>query len=94
VARFSEKEMAPDVDNGFEKRTIALGGVEVNIQSYRVGARWAAKVETADVGNSIGRGSGDTRESAEAAAIDSAKLVLDMRSAAAAFRTSANRLKA
>lgn len=85
--------MAPDVDNAFEKRPIAINGIEVTIQSYRVGTRWAAKVETVDVGNSIGRASGETREAAENAAIESAKLVLDMRSAAAAFRTSASRLK-
>lgn len=85
--------MAPRVDNGFEKRTVTIGQVELTVQSYRVGARWAAKVETADAGNSIGRGSGDTREAAEASALESARLVLDMRSAADAFRTSASRLK-
>jgi hypothetical protein len=85
--------MAPGTDNGFEKRSVTTVGVLLTVQSYRVGARWAAKVETADVGNSIGRGSGDTRAAAEAAAIESAKLVLEMRSAGAAFRTSAHRLK-
>lgn len=85
--------MAPGVDNGFAKRAVTIGTVDVTVQSYRVGARWAAKVETADVGNAIGRGSGETREQAEAAALDSATLVLDVRSAAAAFRTSADRLK-
>jgi hypothetical protein len=87
------EEMAPGTDSGFAKRTMLLGEVEVIVQSYRVGSRWAAKVETSDVGNSIGRSSGETRELAEAAALDSAKLVLEMRSAADAFRTSAQRLK-
>lgn len=81
------------VDNGFAKRVARIGGVEVTVQSYRVGMRWAAKVEAADVGNAIGRGSGESREAAEAAALDSATLVLDVRSAAAAFKTSADRLK-
>ncbi len=85
--------MAGAVDNGFEKRALAIGGVELVMQSYRVGARWAAKLETSDAGNSIGRGSGESRQAAEEAALDSAKMVLDMRSAAAAFRTCASRLK-
>jgi hypothetical protein len=85
--------MAPVGDNEFEKDRVTLGGVDLVLQSYRVGTRWAAKVETADVGNAIGRGSGDTREAAETAALESAKLILDMRSATAAFRTSTSRLK-
>jgi len=93
VARYGEKEMAP-LDNGFAKRALNIGETEVTVQSHRVGTRWTAKIETVDVGNSIGRGSGSSREEAETSAIESAKLVLDMRSAAAAFATSASRLKA
>ncbi len=81
-------------DNGFAKREMKIGETDVTVQSHRAGTRWTAKIETVDVGNSIGRGSGSSREEAEAAAIESAKLVLDMRSAAAAFATSASRLKA
>lgn len=84
--------MAATGENGFEKRTTMLVGTEVTVESHRVGTRWSAKVEAAE-GNAIGRGSGDSREAAELAALESAKLVLDMRHAAAAFRTSASRLK-
>ena len=80
-------------ENGFEKRTMVLAGVEVAVQSYRVGTRWAAKVETSDVGNSIGRSAGDTREAAEAGAMEAAIVVLQLRNATAAFRNSAQRVK-
>jgi hypothetical protein len=85
--------MGPGAGNEFQKRAISLEGIELEVESYRVGSRWGAKVQTAVVGNSLGRGSGNTREAAEDAAIDSAKMVLDMRSAAAAFRTSTNRMR-
>jgi hypothetical protein len=80
-------------DNGFQKRTMVLAGVDVAVQSYRVGARWAAKVETTDVGNSLGRAQGDTRETAEAGAMDAATVVLELRHASAAFKNSAQRAK-
>ena len=80
-------------DNGFNQQKSTIGDVEVSIQSYRVGSRWAAKVETLDVGNVIGRALADTREQAEEAAIDSAKVVLELRSATASLRASANKLR-
>lgn len=80
-------------DNGFEQRVVSIVGVDVRVQSYRVGSRWAAKVETLDVGNSIGRGVADSREEAQRVAMESAKVVLELRSATAAFRSSADRLK-
>ena len=85
--------MAPRQPNEFQKRAICVEGVDLEIQSYRVGTRWGAKVETTEAGNSLARGSGQTREEAEGSAIESAKMVLDMRGAAAAFRTCANRMK-
>ena len=85
--------MAPGQPNEFQARAISVEGVELQIQSYRVGARWGAKIESTDAGNSLARGSGQTRDEAEGAAIESAKMVLDMRSAATAFRTSTNRMR-
>lgn len=85
--------MAPGQPTEFQKRAISVEGVDLEIQSYRVGTRWGAKVESTEAGNSLARGSGQTRAEAEGAAIESAKMVLDMRSAAAAFRTSTNRMK-
>jgi hypothetical protein len=72
---------------------MVLAGVDVVIQSYRVGARWAAKVETSDVGNSVGRAQGDTREAAEAAATEAATVVLELRNASAAFKNVAQRVR-
>ena len=80
-------------DNGFAQETRSIAGVDVRLQSYKVGNRWAAKIETLDVGNSIGRGMADTREEAERIAVESAKVVLELRSATAAFRSTAERLK-
>jgi hypothetical protein len=80
-------------DNGFHQQNSIIGDVEVSVQSYRVGSRWAAKVETVDVGNVIGRALADTREQAEEAAMDSAKVVLELRSATASLRASANKLR-
>lgn len=80
-------------DNEFKQETRTIAGVEVRVQSHKVGHRWAAKVETLDVGNSIGRGMADTRDEAERLALDSAKVVLELRSATAAFRSSTARLK-
>jgi hypothetical protein len=80
-------------DNGFTKKNSTVADVEVSVQSYKVGTRWAAKVETLDVGNVIGRAMADTREEAEEAAIDGAKVVLELRSATASLRASANKLR-
>ena len=85
--------MAPAGEDEFQTRAISLDGVEVEVDSYRVGARWAAKVHAPEVGNSLARGGGSTREEAERVALDSARMVLDMRNAAAAFRVSADRMK-
>lgn len=80
-------------DNGFTQQKMTIGEVEVSVQSYRVGTRWAAKVETSDVGNVIGRALAESREAACGAALDAAKVVLDLRSASASLRASADRLR-
>lgn len=80
-------------DNGFTQHNATIADVEISVQSYRVGNRWAAKVETLDVGNVIGRAMADTREAAEAAAIESAQVVLELRSATASLRASADKLR-
>ncbi len=79
-------------DDGFTEQKSIIANVEVSVQSYRVGSRWAAKVETLDVGSVIGRAMAGTRAEAEEAATDSAKVVLELRSATAALRATANSL--
>jgi len=80
-------------ESASEKRVITIEAFDAVVESYRVGARWGARVETTDESGPIGRGSGETRQAAEEAAIESARAVLEMRSAASAFRTSTNRLR-
>jgi hypothetical protein len=80
-------------DNGFTQQKRIIANVEVSVQSYRVGNRWAAKVETLDVGNVIGRAMADTREDAEAAASENASVLLELRSATASLRASADKLR-
>lgn len=79
--------------NDFRRETIQIASTEVSLHSHRVGHRWAAKVETADVGNVIGRAMADTREEAEKAAIESATAVLELRNASAMLRASADKLR-
>lgn len=78
---------------GLETTTTTLAGVEVRVVTYAVGSRFGAKVESLDVGNTLGRGGGATREEAATAAIEAASLVLELRSATNAFRAGAARLK-
>lgn len=79
--------------NDFLQRTDRIADVEVRVQSYRVGQRWAAKVESADAGNVIGRAMDDTREAAERAALDGAKTVIELRNATASLRASTDKLR-
>lgn len=79
--------------NELEQRVETVAGIDVRVSTYKVGTRFGAKVETLDVGNTIGRGSGATRAEASESAIASASLVLELRSATSAFKAGADRLK-
>jgi hypothetical protein len=81
------------VSNELEQHVESVAGIDVRISTYKVGTRFGAKVETLDVGNTIGRGTGGTRAEAAQAAVQSASLVLELRSATSAFKAGADRLK-
>ena len=49
-----------------------IAGWTVRISSFRLGASWHATVESVDVGARFARGEGDTREGAEAIALEKA----------------------
>lgn len=66
----------------------------VGITSYRVGNLFAARIDNVDPGSIIGRGSGGTREEAEAIALEKALLSLDLERAGQAMRRSAEYLNA
>jgi hypothetical protein len=55
-----------------KERTEELAGWGVRISSYRIGEQYHATIENTAVGARIARGSGMTRESAEAEAIGKA----------------------
>ena len=63
-----------------------LDGVPVEVASYRVCARFSARVMTIDPRTTIGRGQGDTRREAERAALESASFTLKLRGATDAMR--------
>ena len=50
----------------FQYRKESIDGLEVGVTSYRIGSRFACRVDNVDPGAIIGRGSGSTREAAEA----------------------------
>ncbi len=54
--------------------------------SYRIAARWFARVHDAALGDAIGRASGASREDAERLAIEGASLRLGLNQARSAFR--------
>jgi hypothetical protein len=66
----------------------------VGITSYRVGNLFAARIDNVDPGSIIGRGSGGTREEAEAIALEKALLSLDLEEAGQAMRRSVDYLNA
>jgi hypothetical protein len=66
----------------------------VGVESYKVGARFAARVDNVDPGAVIGRGQGATREEAEQVALEAAALTLQLRDATQSMRRTAEVLPA
>lgn len=81
-----------DPSNEYVTRRDSLSGQPVGVSSYRVGNRFSARVDNVDPGAIIGRGQGATREEAEQAALESAALTMNLRSATEAMRQSAAQL--
>ena len=69
-----------------------MEGKVVGVASYKVGARFCARVDNVDSGAVIGRGQGPTREDAEREALESAALTLKLRDASSAMRRSVESL--
>jgi len=84
--------MSDPQNNEYSKRTETIGGRAVGLTSYKVGARYCARVDNVDPGAIIGRGQGATRAEAEQQAIESAALTLNLRDASQAMRRSAELL--
>ncbi len=82
-----------DSQNEYVKRTETIEGHAVGLSSYKVGLRFAARVDNIDPGAIIGRGQGATRLEAEQQALESAALTLNLRSSAEAMRRSAEQLR-
>ncbi len=80
--------------NDYLKRSDTLDGQPVGVESYKVGARYSARVDNVDPGAVIGRGQGATRLEAEQLALESARLTLNLRNASLAMRKSAESLPA
>jgi hypothetical protein len=78
--------------NEYQKRMDTLDGHPVGIESYKVGARYSARVDNVDPGAIIGRAQGATRREAEDLALESARLTLSLRDASIAMRRSAESL--
>ncbi len=53
---------------GYETRAVTLEGWEARVASYRLGERWACKIDNVSPGATIAHGEGTTREEAEAEA--------------------------
>ena len=56
----------------FRERRDELDGWQVNIVSYRVGDRYYCTIDNVDPGARFARAEGDTRETAESAALEKA----------------------
>lgn len=60
----------------FRERRIELDGWGVNVASYRVGDRFYCTIESVDPGARFARAEGPTRDEAESAALEKARLHL------------------
>ena len=58
---------------GFEERLLELSGWPARVRSYRIGARWHARVDNVSPGATVARGNGATREEAEEDALAAAR---------------------
>jgi len=61
------------VPQGYRERSDTVEGWPVGIVSYQLGERWYCKIHNVSPGAVIERGSGDTREAAEADALSRAR---------------------
>jgi hypothetical protein len=61
---------------GYETRALELEGWPVRVASYKLGDRYACKVDNVSPGAVVARGTGATREEAEAAALERARAKL------------------
>lgn len=57
---------------GYEERTLELERWPIRVASYKLGDRWACKVDNVSPGAVIARGIGSTREEAEEDALSRA----------------------
>ena len=84
------------VPEGFRERTDTLEGWPIGVVSYELDGRWYCKIHNVSPGAVIERGSGDTREVAEADALSRARPKLAatrrMREAIDELRTSVSEL--
>ncbi len=54
---------------GYEESTTVLDGWDARVRTYRLGPRWACRVDNMSPGAIISRGEGATREEAAAEAV-------------------------
>ncbi len=60
----------------FSERTVDIDGWQVNLTTYRLGDKWHTKADNVSPGAALARVSANTRENAEARALDRAKELL------------------
>lgn len=60
----------------FDERSLELAGWEVHLTTYRLGTVWHCKADNASPGAALARTTGDTREEAEARAMERAAHLL------------------
>lgn len=85
---------APLTAQHSQERTVRVEGIDVKLLSYRIGERYFARVHDLELADLLGRASGETREEAEAAAIDAASMRLGMSAARASMERSVAHLGA
>lgn len=60
----------------FQERNVDVAGWPVNISSYRLDTTWHAKADNVSPGAALARGTGTTREDAEARVLKRAEQLL------------------
>lgn len=60
----------------YQRRRDRVEGWDINIVSYKLDGRYLCEIDNVDPGAQIGRGEGATREAAEAAALETARMRL------------------
>ena len=56
----------------YSRRQVQLAGWQISIETYRLGSDWHCTISSVDPGARFARGDGETREQAEARAIEKA----------------------